>query len=373
MANEITIPYSLDDYFAAKPIGAIDSAIGNYVAGYNHRQIPVPAINNKETYGLTFFTRPQLNLTSANIRAKRQFYGMLSNQPVSVQRMVRMYLDPRMGNPLPNSDEPALKSPIVTNTHAFIPLLTNSLVSMSGWPDMNVPHFTSKKGLYGESVSMVDGPAIDYTNFSLSCTFRNILGDPTTYLFYVWLHYMASVFEGVLMPYPDFIVQNEIDYNTRIYRLVLDQQKKHVVKIAATGAAFPVSLPTSSYFDYNTTNVYNDQNREISVQFNCSGAMMLDDILVKTFNMTSGIFNPEMRKLPGMEMFRIPDSESSVNTRSNSARMFKIDYEFLHLFNYQGYPYINPDTYELEWWIMAGTNAADKYANLGDLSENFSL
>lgn len=348
MANEINIPDSLDDYFASTLISSIDSALGNNIYGINHRQIPNAALTNKDRYGLTFFTRPQLNLTTPNIRAKRQFYGLLTNNALSTQAAIRNLLDPRIYWLSGPDFESPPKCPLINPELAFIPLLTNNLESISGWPDMQAPLFTSDKGLYGESMSIVDGPVIDYSTFTISASFKNIKGDPISYLFYIWLLYMQSVFEGILVPYPDFISENEIDYNTRIYRIVLDQSNRYVTKIAATGASIPVSISLGSYFDYNNKDVYNQQNKEINIQFNCNGVTYLDDILIKEFNDTVAIFNPDM------------DDGNRLHT------MYKLDYSILQYFNFTGYPHINVDTYELEWWVASKDLAIQKLQTIVD-------
>jgi hypothetical protein len=218
---------------------------------------------------------------------------------------------------------------------AFIPILTNNLNSISGWPDVVAPTFTSKPGLYNEAWSIVDGIARNYESFDMDATFRNTRGDPILYMFYVWLHYAALVFEGRLSPYIDMITENELDYNTRIYRLVLDRNKDVVTKIAATGAAFPISVPTGSFFDYNTDHPYNDQNRDISIRFRCMGVDYQDDILIREFNDTVAIFNPEMAD-------------------GKRGHMVKVSKNTVAMFNNRGYPRINPSTYELEWYVSDG-------------------
>ena len=181
------------------------------------------------------------------------------------------------------------------NNNAFIPVLTNNLLSLSGWPDLVAPTFTSKSGVYNEVYSQVDGITENYESFDLEATFRNTRGDPILYMFYIWLHYSAAVFSGKLAPYLDFITENEIDYNTRIYRLVLDANKQIVKKIAASGVCYPISVPLGSFFDFNNERPFNDQNKEISIRFKTLGAVYQDDILIKEFNNTVAIFNPAMR------------------------------------------------------------------------------
>jgi hypothetical protein len=270
-----------------------------------------------------------------NIRNLRQFSPLLTKETLSIQRFIRTTLDPRLmtGYMFDSYKVPAIKCPMVDNNQAFIPILTNNLNTLSGWPDIVAPTFTSKPGLYNEAYSIVDGISRNYESFDMDATFRNTRGDPIIYMFYIWLQYMSSVFEGRLVPYIDFITENEIDYNTRIYRLVLDQNKEVVRKISATGAAFPISVPTGSFFDFNSEKPYNDQNRDISIRFRCMGAEYQDDILIKEFNQTVVVFNPEM------------------DDRFRDRYMLKVSKNTIMMFNNRGYPRINPSDNTLEWWV----------------------
>lgn len=345
MANTIpnpssVLPFSLDDYFQTLPIGSLNRAILNNAYGINHRQVPGMVSSNWDLYGLTFFTRPQLNLQSDNIRNIRQFYPLLTDNDQSMQRFVRTTLDPRLmaGYKLivrgkVQYSVPPIGCSIVDNDMAFIPILTNNISSISGWPDLEAPTFTSKAGLYNQSYSHVDGSVKRYETFDIDATFRNVRGDPILFMYYIWLWYQASVFEGYLVPYTDFITENEVDYNTRIYRLVLDQTRTYVKKIAATGAAFPINVPMGSFFDYTTDKPYNDQNKDFTIRFRCNGVNYMDDILIYEFNQTVVIFNPSM----------------SDTNRPTS--MVKINKSLLVYFNNRGYPRIDNATYELEWWI----------------------
>lgn len=359
--TKTVVPKSLDDYFQATHLGSIEAAVGNNLYGLNHRQTPTMVPMNKDSYGLTFFTRPQLNMTSDNLRSNRLFYPLLTTREDSMQRFVRTTLDPRLASKLTGvvsrygDNFPLTKEmieflkpdgvgstpcPFVDPLQAFIPVLTNNLTAISGWPDMTIDMFKSKPGVYKEVYSQVDGITRNYESYDIDATFRNTKGDPILYMFYVWLHYMACVFEDTMSPWPDFVFNNVIDYNTRIYRLVLDYEKNKVTKIAACGVATPISVPTGQFFDYTNTKPYNDQSKDITIRFSCLGFQALDDILIDEFNKTVCIFNPNMH-----DQYR----ESGFNGKEE---LIKIDRHLLHLFNNRGYPRINPDNYELEWWIF---------------------
>jgi hypothetical protein len=342
---------SLDDILSINPIGPLSTAIGNNFYGINHRQISTPIPSNKEHYGLTLFVRPQLNMQSENLRNVRIFTPLLTKDFNSIQTITRVTLDPRLHYNYPSGDS-AIDTVLVDKYQSFIPFLTNHLKTLSGWPDLVVPTYTSKEGAYQEAQSIADGITKNFTAYDITATFRNSKGDPVTSLFYHWEHYQSHVFEGTLVPYADMIANNEIDYNTKIYRLVLDQTKKYLIKIAAT-IAFPTSLPTGAYMDYNIEKPYNDQNDDITVRFKCNGFEFNDDILIKELNECVGYFNPSMR----------PEYLES--------RMIQIPDELLHIFNNRGYLRIDPVTYEVQWWAdkdfyrrkINGLNASD-LANL---------
>jgi hypothetical protein len=321
-----TINTTLDDVFKSTPMGTVDTAIGLTFFGLNHRQQANPVPINKDNYGLTFFTRPQLNLTTGNTRALRNLIPLLTNDPASIQRIIRCYLDPRLG-------ESNINSPFVDNTNAFMPLLTNHLLSCSGWPDPLLETHTSKPGIYKEVFSYTDSNIDNYSAYDVTATFRNMQGDPITSLIHTWLKYQSAVFEGIMVPYSDFLVKHEIDYNTRIYRLVLDKNRNTVQKIACSGAAFPTSVPLGNAFNFEHDKPLNASNDQVSVTFRCIGACYNDDILIHEFNTVVEIFNTSMEE----------------GKRASSMKL--LDASELGIFNNAGYPRINPDSYRLEWYV----------------------
>jgi len=341
MSNEIDISKigSIDDFYAlTQVIGSNEKAIGNNLYGINHQKVKTLIPENKDSYGLAFFTRPQLNLSRTNLRNLRKFYSFLGKMPASTVRYVISTLDPEL-------HYKNVTTPLVDPNMAFIPLLTNTLKSMSGWADEVLPTFTSKEGVRREQWSIGDGTTDIFDAQDIECVFRNIKDEPITMMFHLWTNYIAGVFEGMLSPYMDMILANEIDYNTRIYRLVTDESGLIVKKIAATGASFPVNNPIGKFFDFNEGIKYSDQTKDINIRFRSMGMMYNEDILIKEFNMASGIFNPDMR-----------DGVIKGNLQ-------KIPRELLMAFNNRGYPYINTDTLELEWYINTSSSTYKRVMN----------
>lgn len=315
---------TLSDVLAYTPLGDPKTAIGDTFFSISHRHNNNPSPINHDQHGLTLFTRPQLNLTDSNLLNLRTAIPLLTQDSVSVQRMVRKALDPRINLPCPVFDDKC----------AFIPVLSNLLLRLNGWPDPTIESYTSKPGRSGEEFSLVDGYIDNKSAFQLTATFRNMISDPITLVFDTWLKYMDEVHDGsALLPYPDYIAMNMLDYNTRVYRIVLDRSRRFVQKIAACGAMFPVSTTTGQSFNYEVDQTRNSANDEIQITFKANGWIYNDYILIQNFNNVVGIFNPDMRE----------------HRYANS--MVQIEHDMLVYFKNRGYPRIDPNTLELQWWI----------------------
>lgn len=328
---------SIDDFLnKTQSIGSMEKAVSESLYGINHTKVPNATIDNKDNFGYAFFTRPQLNLSDSNLVHVRKFIDLLTEKDTSIHRYVRMMLDPS----LKIASKKAIDSPYINNRLAFIPLLTNNLKNMSGWPDMVMPTYTSKQGLKKEQWGIADGMVDIYDSFDIDCTFRNTISEPIILMMQTWLYYMSYVFEGLIVPYPIFIAENEIDYNTRIYRIVMDTSNRRVTKIAAVGASMPINVPTGKLFDFSSESPYNVQNKDLNIRFKCYGAMYNDSILIDEFNKTSVIFNPNIKKV------------IASGFKSMSGHKFdKIPQELKDRFNHRGYPLINTETFELDWWL----------------------
>jgi hypothetical protein len=322
----IKINASTSDILKMTPLGGTDNAFGNTFLGINHRQSRPALPIDKSNYGLVFFTRPQCNMELQNLRHDRYFTSLTTHEPASIQRIIRTTLDPR----LQRSD---ISCPLVDPDMPFIAFLSNLVTTVSGWPDTNIDTYKTEAGMAKESFSMVDSVFNNYGVYELNVAFRNVAGNPVLGLFSAWQRYMTNVSNGIMAPYMDFLVDYEIDYMTRIWRIDLDMNRTYVDHIACTGAAFPTGLPTGKMFDWQLDQPFNLSNQEVTIPFTCMGACYDDPILIKEFNDCVKIFCASMQ-----DDFR-------------SGQMEKVPASALQLFNHKGYPRIDPSTYELEWYV----------------------
>lgn len=277
-------------------------------------------LKNSDTQGMVFFTRPTLNLSYDNLSMDRRLAPLLSTSTDTYQFMVRALLDPYGSRDV--------ISPFVDRHNVFMPILSNTLLSMSGWPDIVGDTYSASEGAQKESWAMFDGTSKIRNTWDANLTFKNVQGDPVTLLLLAWIIYGTGVYEGNLLPYTRMIFENRIDYYSAIYRLVTSADGRYVTKIGRT-MGFPYATTLGAAFNYQAESFLNSDNDTISVPFKCVGAEYQDPILVEEFNHVVGMMSPMMRNDVCVDL-----------TRREYA-----------LFNRLAYPRINRETMELTWHV----------------------
>lgn len=370
------VRHELDNVFRETGYGSASSVGFQTLTGFNYHRIGQPLVHgNRDNMGFTFFTRPILNLTYDNLSAKRELSILRNAQPNTVARYVRNMLDPWGARGTPaftsygsnvefydslqaqryNSEHPtdylhaadmnSRKSPMVDEYNPFIPLLSNTLVSLSGWKDVAINDYTSKAGIGNEQWAMPDGYFNIRDTFELNANFRNIHGDPITLLFQTWIQYYMGCRDMDLHPYPNFIYEREWDYNTKIYRFIMDQSRRYIQKYAAT-IAYPTSVSFGQQFNVDSSKNFVDTNSELPITFKCIGASYNDPILLYEFNEVVGEYCDGLKIRYDQYNYEtqslvVKDMESWVKLKPSE----------LLRGTYFAIPLVNYITYELEWWV----------------------
>ena len=290
-----------------------------------------PAQQMSDQYGLTFFTRPLLNLSYYNLKAYPDFTPMMQDNPKHIGSYVRAMLDP-IGHH---------RCDLVDNNNPFIPILSNTLESFSGWPDPVVDTYTSPANKMRGEWSMIDSSNRVYRTYDLSATHRNLRGGALLYMFHVWQTYMSGVFSGELNPYPIMIRKNVIDYQSRAYRLVLDPSRVFVEDVIVCHAMFPLINPLGRRADFNRSEPMNKDLDLINQTWRAQGARYFNPISFAEFNKISEIFNPSF-------------GDASLR-KSNYRRLWPDEWR---VFNYMAIPRINEKTSRLEWWVSNAQHQA---------------
>lgn len=346
----------INDIGRRNGLGSLNSTTQSMLRGINITGKGNAAPINQDHQGFVFFTRPHLNLSTPNLLGIRKLHFLLQDadgeRANTIGHAIRTLLDPGFNrlwgvDPSEAGDVGFQPSNSIDNSFAFIPILSNNLLTLSGWPDEVVEYFDSPEGIAKEVYGHADMRAPFYGTFDLSASFDNTEGDLITTLLSVVREYMGNVKTGDMLPYPYYNVQNIIDYNTRIYRLVTNASKTRLQKIACTGASMFGSVPTGAAFNYDSSRVLSNDNANIGTSFKCYGAMYNDPMIIKMFNKTVSRFKPAMLEV--QERTAISGDDSIYNKFTKN--MVRITNDLLPLFNYMGYPYINDATYEIEWWL----------------------
>lgn len=299
--------------------------------GINHMGNSDLTPTNLDNHGYVFFTKPVLNLVTENIRRVRKLHYLTTLDPNSSAAAIKAMLMPYLEGE--RYEKGNTRSSVIDDKQAFIPLLSNTLLSLSGWPDEVVESLESKEGWLKQVHSHVDDQPNNYGVFDLSATFVAKEGDPHLVLFTAWREYMTRVANGSMVPFPEMIAMDEIDYMTRIYVIILGPDRRVVQKLACCGAAYPKAVPTAASFNYTTEKVFAEDNFNIDIPFKCHGAIYNDPIIIDAFNRTVINFNPDM------------------DDTVREDKMQKLSPREKIVINNYGYPRINPENMELEWWL----------------------
>lgn len=335
-------------------MGSLSSSYAELMGGFDHRGMGAAVPIHTEGNGLVFFTRPNLNLSYDNLSQDRMLSPLLTRNPYTYQRALRVMLDPVIGHMnLSQTTASNISTPLFNEKQAFIPLLTNTITSLNGWPDISLDTFTASEGRQRETWSIGDGTSKNYQAVQLNATFRNIGGDPITLLFAIWATYIDHVHQDVMTPYLENIMENRVDYGTRIFRFTMDPSRTRIQKYASCMGAYPIGVPIGAAMNYSRDTPYSHENQqEVAIGFQGSGAEYLDPIILQEFNDLVAMFNPEMD----------PSYRGGAYT--------KVGYQYLKHFNksQNAYPWVNMQTSELEWYVDTTTYNA-VVSDYGSLAE----
>lgn len=305
--------------------GSYGRFIGHTTHGIHH-ELRSPLINTiPEGDAIVFFTKPYFNMRGNNLRGNRILTNLITYENYdNVGTLIRQTLDPDL-------IVPGDTNRIIDRESPWIPVLTNTLKSMSGWPDRIQPTYTSQAGARGEQYSMVDGVIDINGKFDLTMTFDKMDGDINGRLLETWMLMQSLQVDGIVWPYNWQEAYYEKNYDTSIFVLIMDVTNRFVIDIGRCISAFPINDNKGSKFNIN--NRRTEKVTEFSVRFDCNLAEYSDPINILEFNLATARWNKEVYNL----MF-----ESSHNLELVPRN---------ELYKYKSLiPYIDLNTNELLWY-----------------------
>lgn len=319
-------------------LGSPDSAISQLFRGYDHRQTGTNFQRDAFNHGYVFYTRPMMNMSYDNINGDPLLSCLLSDDLNSPFRYVRAMLDP----------QGEYDSNLIDREQPFIPILTNTCVSHSGWPDIGIDSYVAPEGMRREAWAMGESVAEFNGVSDLSASFENTHGNILLFMFHCWIKYIGEVKMGDDMtPYPQAWMTHYLDYVSRCWRIVLDKNKRYVTGIATSVASYPENAPLGAQFNFNKDSVFPQDTSQINIQWKSMCIEYNYEHLIDEFNENVCFKCPKMRDHRRPKEMVLLKLTSIINT--DGSPMFLDE---LNLTNFDNlYPRINPETKEFEWWM----------------------
>lgn len=335
--------------------------IANIFSGFNHRNIPLIIPKNNDRVGYTFFTRPDLNFDERNVRVSRLLQEALRGGYSSYTAACMCMLDPQCGlfteqllrdgitdleHHMPFADYGVLGGKIrdtlgFDNKCAFVPMLSNLMLSLTGFPDSSLDVWVSEEGYMREQRSHVDSTRAMNGSRTLNLTLRNILGDPVSTFFNLYTDYISRVKDGSFYPRWDNLLQRRSDYEMRIYRFVTDVTGRYVTKMGIANATYPLNDSMGMFMNVpNQNNEIITETDQLSITLQCDVVQYNDPIIKQEFNEVVCMHNPDMWPANARAQTYRPRGKGLVNITGTN----KINS------NLYGYPRVDIDTNELQWW-----------------------
>lgn len=278
-----------------------------------------------ESHGFSFITRPKLNFTTTSLRSDRVLSLLNTLEQDTIAFTVRALLDTNLCKKyhLPG------KTQFFNDANPFIPILSNRLLSLNGWPDPTIEVETMEGGFFSESITYPKGHDQLTRNYDIMMTFGDVQGSVVLNLFLMWVQYIHLVTRGHLVAYLEDIEARRMGFTSSIYRFVMDPSMRFITKWAKATGCFPRSIPIGAYFNYDAHASNVDAAMNLSIPFTVAGRIeYMDPIIMREFNMITE------KRCPGIKTWGICNSP-----------------EEKMLLNFKTIPYIDTETgsNELQW------------------------
>lgn len=326
-----TVPEYLDYAFSENGGPGYQSALVNMLRGIRilgpgNQLAPIP----DDTIGLAFVTRPLLNLSDENVMKHPQLAPLYEPQKNTLMAYLKGLLDPVWGRA--NSGLSDILDPL----YPWMAPLTNCLKVSSGFPDLSLAMGKSNPGFRKEVYQFVNGVLKVNYDFDMRQSYYTPKPNILPYLFEAWVHYIEAVKLGDegMEPYPAALRENYIDYDCRIYHMILNKNMRNIEWLFCNAGCVPTTFPSGAFSTIDRTqNTLRGQGQdELEINFSSVGFRFGNIRIADMFNRTTLYFNPGMHP----------------SVRLSNYRQLSVAEYFGG--GYSAYPWINIDSMELEYW-----------------------
>lgn len=299
---------------------------GVRMLGPGNQQVPIP----DDCIGLAFISRPMLNLSDSNVIKNPQLHALYNPERGSIQAYIKGLLDPVWGDA--NDSSHSLLDPL----NPWMSLLTNLLKVSSGFPDLQMNVDKSDPGFRKQVYQYVSGIVKVNYDYDMSLSFHAMKPNIIPAIFNYWLHYIEGVTLGDegMEPYPDALLQNYIDFDCRIYHIILNSNFKNIEGLYMSVQSIPHTFPSGAYSTIDNTGdtLHGQGQDEFSINMSTVGFRFDNVRIADQFNRTTVGRNPRMHP----------------EVRANYYRKLEVNEYFEGA--YGAYAWININEMTLEYW-----------------------
>lgn len=294
---DITAPDGQNKYVQAamrkSGYGTIESSLADSLRGINTRNVGGITPMSQDVQGYTFFTTPMCNLSAGNVVDRRRLQYLSNPDPRSMACAIKTMLT-HHGTNL-RFDNSTVKSEIVDPEYPFMGVMSNTLKDLTGFPDFVHTFNTTEEGMAKEVFGFVDSRSSFYEEYTLNASFHRIDGDPVGSTISALWEYAGHVAYGTMVAWPNMRANRWLDYAFRIYRVVLDENKEYVTRLACTGYSVIEASPEGAMFNHTSEEVQSADNAELSIPIKCYGVYYNDPQIINSFNATVSYACPSMK------------------------------------------------------------------------------
>ena len=315
-----TFRQEMDEVMRGAGAGSYSNQLQTFLVGTDRYQRSILPKNSVHS-GLTFITRPRLNLQPSSLRQSRIFAPLDTMQPANIKFMIRCLLDPVFASGF--GLQAAINSPLYNPYNAFFTPLCNAVTACSGWQDMMIQTLTTETGFHSEDQTFAIGYDQLSRTYDINMTFKDIQGGPIGAIFFYWLYYMHCVTKGIMIPYTDDVDNQRLNYTVSIYRFLLDPRRRTIVGYSKATGCFPVSYPIGAMYNFSNSEIFVESAGEFTIPFKANKIEYDDYAILQDFNILAKRYCPNI------------DDEKVCPTIPSDATN-----------NYKGIPYIDYSGFE---------------------------
>ena len=292
--------------------GGFNNQIQTFLRGIDRYQRNILPVNAEHS-GLTFITRPRLNLQSSSLRQDRVF-APLDGDPATVttsmQYMIRCLLDTKFAN----TTGKLHPSPLVDYENPFFTPLCNALTGISGYPDPIIQTLTTDPGFHSEDQTFAIGHDDLNKSYDLNLSFKDIQHGPICAMFVYWLRYIHNVTKGTMIAYADDIDNQRLNYTVSIYRFVMDPSRKYITRFSKATGCFPKSVPLGAMFNFSEGELFISAAGKFSIPFTANKIEYNDYAIFADFNRLAERYWPEISTDPDPQNPGVAEDMSWIET-----------------------------------------------------------